>query len=46
MIIELTTLREKIEKKSRKGVDLIPSEVSDLLRSQFLGKKAQLIEIF
>ena len=46
MIIELTKLREKIEKKSRKAIDLIKCEVSDLLRSQFIGKKNQLIQIF
>ena len=44
--MELANLRQKIEKKTRKAIDLVRCEISDLLRCQFLGKKAQLIEIF
>ena len=46
MIIELVNLRSKMEKKCRKAVDLIRCDVSDLLRSQFMGTKSEIIKIF
>jgi hypothetical protein len=35
-----------MEKKNRKGVDLITCNVSDLLRCRFMGSKNGIMEIF
>ena len=35
-----------MEKKNRKGIDLITCNVNDLLRSQYMGNKNGIMEVF
>lgn len=46
LISELVNLREKMDKKNRKAVDLILCDVNDLLRCQFMGNKSAIMEVF
>ena len=46
LISELVQLREKMNKKNRKAVDLVACDVNDLLRCQFMGTKNAIMDVF
>ena len=46
LITELVVLREKMEKKNRKAIDLITCNINDLLRCQFMGSKKAILDVF
>lgn len=46
LITSLVSLREQMDKRNRKAVDLVTCDVNDLLRCQFLGSKNSILEVF